>query len=581
MWQFSDVDRVVALSDIHGAHQAFVRTLQSAEVIDAVGRWTAGATHLVVVGDLLDRGDDSRKAMDLVRRLEGEAGAAGGAVHLTLGNHELMNLLGDLRYVAVGEYSAFAAEETPEQRDQAFTQYLAVRGLVASAETRATFDADFPAGFFAHRHAFSLDGEYGAWLAEKPWLVVVNDSVFVHGGLPERVAELGGEGINGRLRDELFQYMRNAQVLTDAGILDVTVSFYDHPRYLERYRSAVSNGAASWTPEQEAAAEIVVKLNDADLFASDSVLWYRGSVGCSAPIEAHRLERNLAVLGGKRLVIGHTPTYNSRILERLDERITRIDTGMLNAYYGGRGAAMVIKDGTVSVRYEDGKQGEPLAQARVGAPARFDTDAATTETLLESAEIVAREEIEDGRQKLSLSFSGDTVTAYFEPAGKRARNFPDVAAYRVDRLLELDMVPIAVRRTVDGVPGTVQFGAVKTVSETQRVEQGAGGGAWCPLRDQFAAMYLFDALIHNQGRTPERIRYLPGSWDLVLTGHDKTFGTGRGFPRHLQSVALIPTPGWTSRLSTWDQASLTQALGDVLDERRIKALLARRDKLLE
>jgi hypothetical protein len=122
---------------------------------------------------------------------------------------------------------------------------------------------------------------------------------------------------------------------------------------------------------------------------------------------------------------------------------------------------------------------------------------------------------------------------------------------------------------------------VKTVSETQRVEQRGGAGAWCPLRDQFAAMYLFDALIHNEGRTPERIRYLPGSWDLVLTGHDKTFSTGRGIPNHLQSVALIPTPGWTSKLTTWNQASLTQALGDVLDKRRIKALLARRDKLLE
>jgi hypothetical protein len=519
--------------------------------------------------------------MDLVRRLEGQADAAGGAVHLTLGNHELMNLLGDLRYVAVGEYTAFAAEETPDQRDQAFAKYLAVRGLATSAEVRATFDVDFPAGFFAHRHAFSLDGEYGAWLAEKPWLVVVNDAVFVHGGLPERVAELGGEGINGRLRDELLQYMRNAQVLTDAGILDVTVSFYDHPQYLERYRTAVSEGTASWTPEQEAAAANVVKLGDANLFASDSVLWYRGSVGCSAPIEAHRLDRNLAVLGAKRLVIGHTPTYNSRILERFDEQIIRIDTGMLNAYYGGRGAAMVFNDGAVSVRYENGDQGEPLAQARIGAPAHFDADVATIERLLESGKIIAREDLEDGRRTLSLSFSDDTVTAYFEPASKRAKNFPDVAAYRVDRLLELDMVPIAVRRTVDGMPGTVQLGAVKTVSETQRVEQRGGAGAWCPLRDQFAAMYLFDALIHNEGRTPERIRYLPGSWDLVLTGHDKTFSTGRGIPNHLQSVALIPTPGWTSKLTTWNQASLTQALGDVLDKRRIKALLARRDKLLE
>ena len=580
-WQFADVERVVALADIHGAYPAFGRTLKSAGVIDAEDHWTAGATHLVVVGDLLDRGEDSRRVMDLVRRLEGEAVDAGGAVHLTLGNHELMNLLGDLRYVAEGEYAAFAAEETAVQRDQAYERYLAVRGVAASDAARETFDTDHPAGFFAHRRAFSLEGEYGAWLVEKPWLVVVNDSAFVHGGLPERVAELGGEGINGRLREQLLQYMRNAQVLVDAGILDVTVSFYDHPQYVERYREAVVEGTASWTPEQETAAANVLQLNDADLFASDSVLWYRGSVGCSVLVEGHRLDRNLAVLGAKRVVIGHTPTHNGRVLVRLDERINRIDTGMLNAFYGGRGAALVIEGAAISVRYEDGEQGEPVAQARIGAPTRFDTNVATIEALLVSGEIVAREALEDGREKLSLAYQDDTVTAYFEPAGKRAKNFPDVAAYRVDRLLDLEMVPIAVLRTIDGVPGTVQLGPAKTVSEAQRVEQRGGGGAWCPLRDQFSAMYLFDALVHNEGRTPERIRYLPGSWDLVLTGHDKAFSTSRGIPRHLQSVALIPTPTWSSRLAAWDKATLTQALGDVLDERRIKALLARRDKLLE
>ena len=71
-WQFEDVDRIVAISDIHGAYDAMVRTLQNAGVIAEDLAWSGGETHLVIVGDILDRGPNSRDAMDLLIRLEGE-----------------------------------------------------------------------------------------------------------------------------------------------------------------------------------------------------------------------------------------------------------------------------------------------------------------------------------------------------------------------------------------------------------------------------------------------------------------------------------------------------------------------------
>ena len=117
-WQFEDVDRVVALSDLHGDHGAFVDTLTAAEVVDSEQRWAAGETHLVIVGDILDRGDDSRDSMDLLMRLEKEAESAGGRVHVLIGNHEAMVLIGDLRYVSAGEYAAFRAEVSDEERQR-------------------------------------------------------------------------------------------------------------------------------------------------------------------------------------------------------------------------------------------------------------------------------------------------------------------------------------------------------------------------------------------------------------------------------------------------------------------------------
>ncbi len=68
-WRVDGADRVVAISDIHGAFGAMVETLQQADVIDEQKAWSGGKTHLVIVGDILDRGPKSRAAMDLLMRL--------------------------------------------------------------------------------------------------------------------------------------------------------------------------------------------------------------------------------------------------------------------------------------------------------------------------------------------------------------------------------------------------------------------------------------------------------------------------------------------------------------------------------
>ncbi len=106
--------RVVAIGDVHGAYPEFLAVLRLAGLIDAKDRWSGGKTHFVQTGDILDRGTETRPVMELLMRLEGEAKKAGGRVHALLGNHEVMNVLGDLRYVSREEYKAF---ETPRSRE--------------------------------------------------------------------------------------------------------------------------------------------------------------------------------------------------------------------------------------------------------------------------------------------------------------------------------------------------------------------------------------------------------------------------------------------------------------------------------
>ena len=580
-WQFSEVDRVVAVADIHGAYDAFERILVRAEVISEDGQWTGGATNLVIVGDVLDRGPESRRALDLIMRLEPAAQAAGGRVHLVLGNHEVMNLTGDLRYVSAAEFAAFATEESAELRSEAFERYLATLNVPTdSPEVREAFDQAFPLGFFAHRRAFSPEGVYGSWLLGKPLLLVIGDVAFVHGGLAAAVSANGSK-LNAALRQQLDDYAAAVDALTRAGVLAGTDGFYEHASRIATYRENVAAGETTWAAGMEAAADRILELQTADLFLPDGPIWYRGNVSCNRLTEQDRLAAALDEIGAHRLVVGHTPTRDAVVLSRMDEALLRIDTGMLNDYYGGRASALIIEAGAMSVLYEnEAAPSRPLAQPRhVGIrPPGLSAD--------ELEAVLARAEIESspgdsGAARVVMLRDGDFEFEGLFTPDERAAIRPAVAAYRLDRLLGLDMVPVAVARTIDGVMGTVQYWPSSAISETERREQGLGGSAWCPLGDQISDMYVFDALIFNEARTAARIRYSTEDFQLLLLGHDRTFSTQRGRPHYLADQPVELTTAWRDALNALDEAMLTTTLGDVLDRRRIRALLERRDLLLE
>jgi len=142
-----DVDapgRVVAFGDVHGAYEDWTALLRELGVVDGNLDWAGGNTHLVSLGDLIDRGPGSRQVVELLIKLSGQARSAGGAVHMVLGNHEVMVMTGDLRYVSQEEFAAFAADETRADRDQLFADYRALNPGGDDASVRAAFDQDYP-----------------------------------------------------------------------------------------------------------------------------------------------------------------------------------------------------------------------------------------------------------------------------------------------------------------------------------------------------------------------------------------------------------------------------------------------------
>lgn len=577
-WRWQDVERVVAISDVHGAFTAMVETLENAHVLDDGLAWAGGKAHLVVTGDILDRGPDSRKVMDLLMRLEGEAREAGGMVHVLLGNHEVMNLTGDLRYVSAAEYAAFAADEQASDRERAFRTFRAAHPEVTDPEAlQRRFEQRAPPGYFGRRRAFTPEGRYGQWLLEKPFVVVINDTAFVHGGLSPVVAELTLDGINRELKQQVSRYARQFEVVAEAGLIDVTVNFFERPPLLEAL--APDPGRS---PELEQAIADVISLSEGTVHGPESPVWYRGDAGCSELIEEDKLDAALAALDARRVVIGHTPTATRQVLQRFDGRVIEIDTGMLHSYYGGSGHALAIEGNRLAVLGESGTDvSSPAPQPPPTGLERSTLTVPDLERILSQGEIRSVTEDESGRTVVLLHDGDDEVPAVFTKKPRGKGFVPELAAYRMDRLLHLDMVPVTVAREVDGDAGTLQVLTPRATNEMSRRETGDGYAAFCPLPEQWQAMYVFDALIYNERREPQSMLYTPSEWRLRLTGHGETFADESGRPAWLEEVDLQVGSAWKQALAALTDEVLADRLGDVLDADRLDALGKRRDALLK
>ena len=303
--EWDGIDRVVAIGDVHGAYDRFVQILKAAGLINDATHWIGGSTHLVQLGDVVDRGDDSRKVLDLLRQLEREAQAAGGRVHALLGNHEAMRMIGDLRFVTAGEYAAFERADSESARNA----YL---NSTSSAVDRDQVQK-MPLGFLEMRVAFGRDGEYGRWLRQHPAMVKINGIVFVHGGISAAFAAIGCEAINDRLRRDLT---------TD----------------LDKTRAAPLASLAG---------------------RADGPLWYRG-LAQEPDAFAPQLDDILTKLRARAIVVAHTVTTPGKVTARFGGRVVQMDTGMQPAYVpDGSAAALDIRAGEATAIYVDRR--EPIS----------------------------------------------------------------------------------------------------------------------------------------------------------------------------------------------------------------------------
>jgi hypothetical protein len=184
--RFDGVSRIFAVSDIHGEYEYFADLLEAAGLVDENLHWIWGDGHLVIDGDVFDRGDGVTESLWLIYRLEQEAQAAGGRVHFTLGNHEKMVIRGDNRYI--------------------HDKYL--DGVARKFRIK-------------HEDLYGPDMELGRWLRTKPTLIVLNGVLFTHAGIIPEAIERG-----------LTVDRMNEAVRAALNISSSELAFSDEPRFL-------------------------------------------------------------------------------------------------------------------------------------------------------------------------------------------------------------------------------------------------------------------------------------------------------------------------------------------------------------
>jgi hypothetical protein len=147
-------EKLLVLSDIEGNIAFLDGALRKLGVVDADGAWSFGANRVVIAGDSVDRGRDVSAVLWRLQQLAGQARAAGGGLHVVLGNHD---------------------------------QYL-LRGNTAKAHPEHLYAIEQLGG---PAKAFARDTVLGAWLRTQPVIVKVGRVLIAHGGVSPAVARQG------------------------------------------------------------------------------------------------------------------------------------------------------------------------------------------------------------------------------------------------------------------------------------------------------------------------------------------------------------------------------------------------------
>ncbi|MCP3962794.1 MAG: hypothetical protein GY719_33560 [bacterium] len=350
--------RVVAVGDIHGAFNGVREILRKSLLIDQRDNWVGGDAILVQTGDFLDRGPGATKVAELLMNLQDQAPEQGGEVIVLLGNHEILNLLGDLRDVTKYIVRNLVDGHSEKRLTVSCNEYASFYRKLAQlrhekAEKRRELVnrcfAERPLGLMEYIEEVGPTGRIGRWIRQLPAAARVGDVVFVHGGISPELADVDLEKMNREARREIRSFDATRQYLLDNGLILPTTSLPEVLSVARQLAKATSN--ARTLPPLSAEFLHVLQFEKWYLVREDGPFWFRGYARWSNEEGAELLPPILDSLGADYVVVGHTPQPPFIIRNRFESRVYLIDTGMLTSFYKGSPSALEIQDGRFTALY--------------------------------------------------------------------------------------------------------------------------------------------------------------------------------------------------------------------------------------
>ncbi len=564
---WKDVEKIIAVGDVHGAYDSFVKILIQAGVIDDNLKWSGGKTHFVQTGDIMDRGDHVKESLDLLIRLQKEAAEAGGKVHVLLGNHEEMNITGIVfryDYVSPFQFASFLPDDYRTKKEEEFLGNLQ---KISEDQTNSdptlvdTYLETKWRGLMKDRdlqklYVDTFNKDYGRWLIEQNIAIKINDVVFSHGGISEKYASWPLQKINDVMRLEL-----------------------------DTFRLAFKRG-------------IRPTIQPEILYMPDSPLWNRDIALKDEKTYGNVIDKILKNLDARHMVIAHTPPGSPVIPEnhedevrfrsRFGKKIWMIDTGIAE-YYHGIMSYLLIQNGDFWMhewRETEYAEEEPYEPSQIKEE---DVSREDLEYYLSRAAVVdVNRRAVPGRTapwRIKLDYRGVERRAMFKVIdAPRPESLPEsykyeLSAYALDKLLDLNRIPPTVEREIEGTRGSLQMLVENCMGMDEQQIKNIAPPDSQAFANALDEINVFENLCYSKRQELEDILIHKQSWKIFRVDFSQAFDPAPDLIPE-QEIRRCSKKLFQNLQNLSDEV-IKARLKNYLNDEEIAALISRKTRIIE